>query len=178
VLLVSAATYCGLALYALGQAFHLSLGGGSSGGETSWAAWLMSQPFGRYLVGLVAVAIIAGGMAQILRGAKRGYLKFFERGWQNYKALDAICMYGLIARGIIFLIVGGFFMYAAFTVDSQQAGSTADALTWVRQLPFGGALYTVVALGLFAFGAYGFIEAKYRIVNPPSIRQARQAFAV
>jgi hypothetical protein len=87
-------------------------------------------------------------------------------------------MYGLIARGAIFLIVAGFFMYAAFAVDPQQAGSTGDALVWVRQLPFGGALYSLIALGLFAFGAYGMIEARYRIVNPPSVRQARQALPV
>jgi hypothetical protein len=177
VLLVSAATYSGLALFALSQALHLGLGG-SSGGEDSWTAWLMRQPFGRYLVGLVAVAIIAGGIAQIIRGAKRGYLKYFGRDWPDHRSLDAICMYGLIARGIVFLITGVFFLYAAFTVDSEQAGSTADALVWVRQLPFGAELYVLAALGLFAFGAYGFIEARYRIVNPPTIRQARQAFAV
>jgi hypothetical protein len=178
VLLVGAATYTGLALFALGHAFQLGGGAGSSDGGNSWTAWLMSQPFGRYLVGLVALAILGGGIAQIVRGATRGYRKYFEAGWGDRKVLDAICMYGLVARGVVFLIVGGFFLYAAFTVDSQQAGSTGDALTWVRQLPFGGALYILAAVGLFAFGAYGFIEARYRMVNPPSIRQARQALAV
>ena len=129
VLLISAATYSGLALYALSQVMHLGLSGGSSNGKESWTAWLMTQPFGRYLVGIVALAILGGGIAQILRGAKRGYLKFFGRGWSDHKGLDAICMYGLIARGIVFLIIGVFFLYAAFTVDSQQAGSTSEAVT-------------------------------------------------
>ncbi|RWX78560.1 DUF1206 domain-containing protein [Neorhizobium lilium] len=179
VLLVSAATYTSLAAFAIGQAFHLGFGGGSSDGGSSWTSWLMSQPFGRYLVGLLALAVLGSGVAQIIRGAKRSYRKYFERDWGNRKSLDAVCMYGLIARGTIFLIVGVFFLYAAFAVDPQQAGSSADALTWVRQLPFGGLLYVIVALGLFAFGAYGFIEARFRIVNPPtSMQQARRAVSI
>jgi hypothetical protein len=178
VLLVSVATYTGLAAFAIGQAFHLGFGGGSSDGGSSWTAWLMSQPLGRYLVGLVALGILGGGIANIIRGATRGYAKHFEQNWQKHTILDFICMFGLIARGVILLIVGGFFLYAAFAVDPQQAGSTADAMIWVRKLPFGAMLYIVVALGLFAFGAYGLVEARYRIVRPPTAQQARRAVSV
>lgn len=178
VLLVSAATYTGLASFAIGQALHLGFGGGSSDGGESWTRWLMTQPFGRYLVGVLGLCILGGGMAQIIRGARRGYRKYFEKGWSDRKPLDAICMYGLIARGVVLLIVGVFFLYAAFAVDPQQAGSTADAMVWVRKQPFGGVLYFLVALGLFAFGAYGFIEARYRVVNPPTMRQARNALPI
>lgn len=178
VLLVSAATYTSLASFAIGHAFRLGFGGGSSDGGSSWTNWLMSQPFGRYLVGLLALAILASGVAQIMRGALRRYRKYFGRDWKEGTWLDAVCMYGLVARGTIFLIVGVFFLYAAFAVDPQQAGSSADALIWVRQLPFGSLVYVVVALGLFAFGAYGFIEARYRIVDPPTLQQARQAMPI
>jgi hypothetical protein len=179
ILLVSAATYTSLAMFAVSKALRLGSGGGSGDGGSSWTGWLMSQPFGRYLVGVLALAILASAVAQIVRGAMRRYSKYFGRDWKQGTVLDAVCMYGLIARGTIFLIVGGFFLYAAFAVDPQQAGSSADALIWVRQLPFGGLLYVIVALGLFAFGAYGFIEARYRIVNPPtSMQQARNAMPV
>ena len=43
----------------------------------------------------------------------------------------------------------------------------ADALSWIRQLPFGATLYLAMGLGLLCFGIYGFIEARYRKVNPP-----------
>ena len=61
--------------------------------------------------------------------------------------------------------MGGFFAYAAFTVSPEQAGSIADALNWIRGLPFGGILYLVVAVGLVSFGAYNLILARYRIVR-------------
>ncbi|KAA9383678.1 DUF1206 domain-containing protein [Neorhizobium galegae] len=167
-LLVSAATYAGLAFYAIGQALHLGFGAGSSSARESWTAWLMQQPFGRYLVAGVALAIIGAGGAQAAKGVKRGYLRFFESGFEQRAVLNGICTYGLLARGVIFLIIGGFFIYAAFAVDPNQAGGLADALAWVRQLPFGAILYGMAAIGLFAFGLYGLIEARYRIVQPPS----------
>lgn len=174
-LLVSAATYTGLAFYAVGQALHLGFGAGSSGGREGWTAWLMQQPFGRYLVAGVGLAIIGAGCAQAAKGIKQGYLRYFESGFEQRTVLNGICTYGLLARGIIFLIIGGFFVYAAFTVDPNQAGGLADALAWVRRLPFGAILYGLAAIGLFAFGLYGLIEAWYRIVQPPSMDRPLRA---
>jgi hypothetical protein len=174
-LLVSAATYAGLAFYAVGQALQLGFGGGSSGGSESWTAWLMQQPFGPYLVAGVGLAIIGAGVAQAVKGIKRGYLRYFESGFERRTVLNGICAYGLVARGTLFLIIGGFFIYAAFAVDPNQAGGMADALAWVRQLPFGAILYGLAAIGLFAFGLYGLIEAWYRIVQPPSMDQQLHA---
>ncbi|WP_105371903.1 DUF1206 domain-containing protein [Neorhizobium huautlense] len=177
-LFVSAATYASLAFYALGQALQVGLGGSQSGDEKSWAAWLIQQPFGPYLVGMVAIAIIAAGVAQIVKGMRKSYLKYFGADWERRSLLNGICMYGLVARGAVFLILGGFFLYAAFAVDPSQAGSLADALAWIRQLPFGSILYALVALGLFAFGAYGLIEARFRNIASPTLSDARHALPV
>lgn len=174
-LLVSAATYTGLAFYAVGQALQLGFGGEPSDGRESWTAWLMQQPFGRYLVAAVGLAIIGAGCAQAVKGIKRGYLRFFESGFEHRTVLNGICTYGLLARGILFLIIGFFFVYAAFAVDPNQAGGMADALAWVRRLPFGAILYGLAAIGLFAFGLYGLIEARYRIVQPPSMDRPLRA---
>ena len=177
-MIVSAITHVGLASFALRQAFQLSIGGGSGSSQESWTSWLMQQAFGPYLVGAVGLAIIAGGVVQILKGVKRRYLKYVNLSPARHRALDLICVYGLAARGLIFLIIGTFFLYAAWVVDPEQAGSTADAMAWVRQLPFGRILYGFVALGLFAFGAYGLIEARYRTVRAPTLDDAKRAAAM
>ena len=171
-LLVSAATYTGLAAYAIGQALKISLGDGAGNSRESWTSWLMEQPFGPYLVAAVGLAVICAGGVQVHKGVTRGYEKFVRIAGRHKRLLDLLCMYGLAARGAIFVIVGGFFLFAAWAVDAGQAGSTSDALTWVRSLPFGGPLYGLAALGLFAFGAYGLIEARYRIIREPSLSDA------
>ncbi|MFN7093143.1 MAG: DUF1206 domain-containing protein [Allorhizobium sp.] len=175
VMIISAVTYMGLASFAIRQALQLSAGGGSGNSRESWTAWLMQQTFGPYLVGAVGLAIIAGGVVQIVKGVKRRYLKYVNISPTRQRALDLICVYGLSARGVVFLIIGAFFIYAAWAVNPEQAGSTAEAMAWVRQLPFGSVLYGIIALGLFAFGAYGLIEARYRVVRASTLGDAKRA---
>ena len=172
---VSAATYTGLASYAIGQALRLSFASGSGNSKESWAGWLMQQPFGPYLVAAVGLAIVGAGVAQIGKGITRRYRRYLKFSSQEHQALDLVCIYGLAARGLVFVIIGSFLLYGAWAVDPGQAGSTADALAWVRGLPGGAFLYGLVALGLLAFGAYGLIEARYRIVRPPALSDARRA---
>ncbi|MFD1744592.1 DUF1206 domain-containing protein [Rhizobium helianthi] len=176
-LLVSAATYGGLAIFAARHA--LNLGGQASGdGSRSWTAWLMQQPFGRYLVAFVALCILGAGVAHIVKALTRGYHRYLSFDARTHSGLDLFCVYGLVAKGCVFLIISVFFFYAAFTVDPDQAGSMADALSFVRQLPFGAILYVLMGLGLCSFGFYSFIEARYRRVVPPSLAEARSAMPI
>lgn len=163
-LLVSAITYASLALYAGRHAVAMPSGSGS-GGERGLAGWLIGQPLGRVLAGLVGVAILGAGVAQIAKAVSKGYRKYMSFPPDKAGLLDPVCAYGLGARGLVFLITGAFFLYAAWMVDPDQAGSLADAMIWIRQLPFGGILYAAVALGLFFFGAYSVIASRYRHIG-------------
>jgi hypothetical protein len=170
----SAVTYAGLAATSLGMALQMS-GGSGSGGEEGLAAWVMAQPFGRYLAGLIGVGFVIGGGVTAMKGLKRSFGRYLTLDAEKNSPAVLISIYGLVARGAVFAIIGVFFLYAAFTVDPGQAGGMADALTFVRQLPFGGAVYALVAVGLAAFGVYNFVEARYRRINAPDVRDmARQ----
>ncbi|MFF0923347.1 DUF1206 domain-containing protein [Rhizobium leguminosarum] len=168
-LLGSAVTYMGLAIYAFQDA--LGFGSGGDGGEKDLAAWAMSQPFGRFLAGAIGLGFVIGGAVTALKGITRRFERYLTLG--QSRPLLLVCIYGLVSRGVVFVIVGIFFCYAAFTVDPGQAGSISDALTFVRQLPFGAVLYLVVAIGLAAFGIYNLVEARYRTVSTPNLSQVR-----
>ncbi|WP_377298535.1 DUF1206 domain-containing protein [Rhizobium sp. SGZ-381] len=176
-MLVSAATYTGLAFYAASHALQMGEGSGGGGSQT-WTAWLMQQPFGPYLVGCVGLAILGAGSALIIKGIGRRYHRYLSFDAKRHGWIDLFCVAGLVAKGIVFLIIGCFFLYAAYAVDPQEAGSMADALSFIRQLPFGAPLYLAMGLGLLCFGIYGFIEARYRKVTPPSLAEARRAMPV
>ncbi|TPP10862.1 DUF1206 domain-containing protein [Rhizobium glycinendophyticum] len=164
----SAITYAGLALTSLGMALQMS-GGGGSGGEEGLAAWVMAQPFGRYLAGIIGIGFIVGGVVTAMKGIKRKFGRYLELDAEKNSPAVLVSIYGLVARGAVFGIIGVFFVYAAFTVDPQQAGGMADALAWVHELPFGGIIYAIVALGLAAFGIYNFVEARYRRISTPQV---------
>jgi hypothetical protein len=166
----SAITYAGLALTSLGMALQMSGGGGSSG-EEGLAAWVMAQPFGRYLAGIIGLGFIVGGVVTAMKGLKRKFGRYLDLDAEKNTPAVLVSIYGLVARGAVFGIIGVFFVYAAFTVDPDQAGGMADALAWVHQLPFGGIIYAIVALGLAAFGIYNFVEARYRRINTPEVRE-------
>jgi hypothetical protein len=167
----SAVAYAGLALYAVDRA--LALGSeGNGGGEKSLAMWAMSQPFGRYLAGAIGAGFVVGGIVTIAKGAMRKYERYLSPEARGRRPVTFACIYGLSARGALFVIVGGFFVYAALNVAPAEAGSLSDALNWIRGLPFGGLLYSVAAIGLASFGFYNLVQARYRIVRPPDFPQA------
>lgn len=162
-LLISAGTHLLLSLYALSLPF--TLGAGSSGGSSDAVAWLMQHEYGHYLVGLAGIAIAGAGIAQAWKGVGGKYRKRLSMKPALMKLLAPICAFGLTARGIVFIIVGGFVVYAAYTVDPEQAGGLADALHWLRAQKYGLVLFVVVAAGLFSFGAYSLIEAIWRRIE-------------
>jgi hypothetical protein len=168
----SAVTYAGLATTSLMMALQMS--GAGSGGEQGLAAWVMAQPFGRYLAGMIGIGFVIGGIVTAMKGIKRRFGRYLELDTQKNSPAVLISIYGLVARGLVFGIVGVFFLYAAFTVDPEQAGGMADALAWVQGLPFGSVVYAVVALGLAAFGIYNFVEARYRRISAPELTRMRR----
>ncbi|KQN77150.1 DUF1206 domain-containing protein [Devosia sp. BK] len=172
--LISAGANVFLALTAARMA--LGQGGGSSGGggESEASAWLLQQPFGPFLLGLVAIGVIGAGLVQIGKGVTRKYRDRLDLP-SSPKVLDFACLFGLVARGALLAIVGGFVAYAALTVSPEQAGGISDALDYVYALPFGRWLYGTAALGLVAFGCYSIIQAVYRHMNAPSLADVKQA---
>lgn len=110
--------------------------------------------------------------------AVKGITRKFERHLQipDHKGIvTLVCIYGLVARGVVFAATGVLFAYAGFRLDPGQAGSMGDALEWLRQLPLGSFLYVAVAVGLAAFGLYNLVEARYRIVRSPSLADAKRS---
>ena len=171
-LLGSAVTYTSLALYAIGHA--LQSGGSEGSGEKGLAGWIMSQPFGSYLAMAVGIGFIIGGGVTAFKGIARKFEKYVKIP-SGKSALTWVCIYGLVARGIVFAVTGILFAYAGYKVDPQQAGSMSDAMEWLRELPFGQIIYLVIAAGLAAFGIYNLIEARYRIVKGPSLSDMKRA---
>ena len=74
---------------------------------------------------------------------------------------------GFAARGIVFLIIGGFLGIAAWQSDPSEVRGLGGALLALQQQPFGRELFGLVALGLAAFGTFEFAEARYRRIDAP-----------
>lgn len=168
-LFVSAITHTLLAFFAASLIFRfLSSGssGGSSGGSEGMASWLMQQPFGRWLVAAAGIAIIGAGIAHAVKGYKAKFDKHFAMPSRTQTWAYPICRFGLVVRGLVFVIVGSLFIIAAYQFDPNEAGGTAEAFNTLRSQAFGQWLFGFVAIGLLAFGCYSILAAIYRRVDP------------
>jgi len=159
----------GYALTSIG-AFSLVAGSGSAGKSSTtstqdWTARLLKLPFGVALVVIVGLVIL--GVALYL------YSKAYTANFQQRldlaglsanvrKFLIFLGRLGYAALGVVFTIVGIFMIVAAVQFNPQKAKGLDTALKELLHLPFGPFLLGIVALGLFAYGVYSFVEARYR----------------
>lgn len=177
-LATSAVIHVGLALFAISLLTGWGIGGGGAGGGSQggnssqeWTAWLMSKPFGQWLVGGVGLAIVGAGIAHFVKAWKAKFERRFDMGPDERRVITPISRFGLMARGTVFLIVGGFFLTAAIRQNPEEAKGLSGALETLQAQPYGWVLLAVVALGLVAFGLYSIIEAIYRRIQvPPELR--------
>lgn len=166
-LLISAITHTMLAFFAVSLIVTLgSSSGGSGSGSKDAATWLMSQAYGRWLVAAVGVALVGAGVAHAIKAIKTKFDRHFNMPTQVQYWAYPICRFGLVIRGLVFVIVGAFFIMAAYQLDPDEAGGIAEVFSALRSQTFGQTLLILVAFGLFAFGIYSLLEAVYRRIDP------------
>ena len=160
---ISAVLHLLLAAFSLNMI--VALGSTGDGGSSGFAGWLMGRPYGRVLVMCCGVAIIGAGIAHAIKGWAARFDRYLQmppdvRAWAH-----PVCRFGLIVRGVALVVIGGLFFAAGYYYDPSSAGGLEAMFDTVRRQPFGTVLFAVIAIGLCAFGVYGFIEAAYRRVD-------------
>jgi Domain of Unknown Function (DUF1206) len=122
-------------------------------------------PAGRWLVLLVGLGFVAGGIAIGVKALKKNFekrLKTGEMSRQVRKVVEALGMVGGVARGAVFAGAGALLAYAGITFDPNKAQGFDGTLRQFAKTPVGPWLLVVVALGLAVFGLYSFCEARWR----------------
>lgn len=160
-----AGIYAGLALSAV-KLLTSGQGSASSSEKTQgWTAWLMDQPFGVWIIGLVGAAIIANGLAQFYKAWKSSLtedLHLTDVGAQHADLVTKIGRAGYAARGVAFTMIGGFLVGAAIHHNPSEAQGLDGILATLAAQPFGPYLLGIVAIGLAAYGVFALVEARYR----------------
>lgn len=157
--------YAGLSF----SAVRLILGGsaGQNSDETTkgWTALALMFPLGQLLVGLVGLGVIGFGLWQCYKAFTAKFRRKWKRHEMNEHARTLATragQVGLVARGIVFGIIGLFLIQAAWWARAEEARGLSGALRALEQQPYGPYVLGAVALGLVAYGLYMFVEARYR----------------
>lgn len=155
-LMISGIAHFFLAIYA----FNLVFGFARTArlGERAMAKWFLNQPLGNYGLELVGAIVIITGTVQFFRAFSGAFLRDLDVPAR----LIPICRFGLVARGVVFVIIGSFFFQSGWKARSREAGGLHKAWETLHQQPFGQYLLGIVAAGFIAFAVFGWIEGFYR----------------
>jgi hypothetical protein len=167
---VLAVIYASLALTAfsiVGLAGSSS-GGGGGGSEQQGSALLLGLPGGRWIVGLVGLAVIVFGAKQAYEGVQHTFLGTLRTGEMSSgmrSATEKLGTAAYVTKGAILALVGWFFLQSAVTYNPDEAKGLDAALQEIAAQTWGQVVLTLVAIGLLAYGAFAFVEARYRRVG-------------
>ena len=131
-------------------------------------ATVLDWPAGRWLVGLVGVAIAGAGAWNVYRGLARkfekrwrtGQMSETERTWGGRAGIV-----GHLARGVVFGLIGVFLTKAAIEYDPKDAIGLDGALQKLANTGYGPYLLGATAIGLICYGIFCLVDARYRDVS-------------
>lgn len=163
---VSGIVYGFLAFYAAKIVIDAlgSSGGGGGNNKQTMVDKILDMPAGQWIIGAIALIIIGKGIYQVYRavsGKFKEKLKETELDEHERMVYKKAGYFGYIARGIVFGIVGFFFMRASIQADPSEAGGTSQAFDFLQSTG-GDVAMGAVAIGLLGYGVFMVIKARHR----------------
>jgi heme/copper-type cytochrome/quinol oxidase subunit 2 len=139
-------------------------GSGAGGSQIDDAVMtIMGWPGGRWIVGLVGLAILGSGIFQFVRAAIGTYRRYLIANQFTWR-WDWVLKAGVIARGAIIGVVGVLFLLAAWWANPWQAGGVDKAFAWMTGQPYGRVAVAAICVGLLGYALFCFVNAAYRFV--------------
>lgn len=160
-----AAIYAGLCAGAVSILLGDDNGGGSSAKQKEATAGILGWPAGKWIVYAIAVAIACAAAWNFWRGVSCRFLKQLKTGEMSAgvrKWTTRIGVVGLLARAVVFALIAWFFFKAASDYNANKAQGLDGALRKLAHESYGTWLLAIVAAGLFAYGLFCLIQARYR----------------
>ncbi|NMM47324.1 DUF1206 domain-containing protein [Marinigracilibium pacificum] len=138
--------------------------GGSSGGNQTIVAKMLGSSIGQYLVIGMALIFFGKAIYQWYRAFSDKFKSKVKESGLDKNARTILMnsgKVGYISRGVVVAIIGYMTLRAAITANSSNAGSTKEAFQFIQN-EFGSFLLLMVSAGLFAYGVFMFVKARYR----------------
>lgn len=142
-------------------AFQFATSGSRSGGGAQDAAsTVLSMEFGGVVLGLLGLAFFLAAISQAKKGITGSFMNYISgQAPSQTRLLGSI---GFLARAAVFVVIGWSLVQAGFMSSGSEQVKTVGGA--VASLADDGAVFTLVAIGLLAFGLLSLILARYRII--------------
>ena len=152
-------------------------GGGAAGGAAEQAesvaenqqkaAMVLDLPFGETLLVVAGLVILGVGVGNIVRAWRDDFSQTLACSEAVCRPASMLARAGYAARGFAYLPLGVFVVLAGLRARVEAVTSTGGALDALEAQPGGEVVLMLTALGLMAFGAFAFVEARWRRIRAP-----------
>jgi hypothetical protein len=136
---------------------------------TDVTAALLRTGWGRLLLVLVGVVAVAAGVEVGRRSIRLNFRERFSAAHMSRAlatVIRALGGFGCVARAVVFVLVGFFIVKAAVLSNSKQTKGLDAVFRSVASSAYGSWLLGLLASGLFCYGLYCLLEARYRDLAP------------
>jgi hypothetical protein len=135
----------------------------------TWFSVILEVPlFGAMFVGSIGLGLIGAGFSE----AYNGISGRFQRTYAIWKisgmhrlTIRTLGILSFTARALLLLVMGGYFLRAAFRERLGRSIGLDSALHALIGTTYGPGIVSIVALGLIGHGVLAFYEAKYRRIS-------------
>lgn len=164
---LSGLAHAGIVLAALRLVLGLAVlsSGGGPPASRGWATLLFEwKPLDGWLILLVGLVIIGVAVFYFYKAVSRRFTMDLELERMSRRAERATLACGIAGyagRGVGFLIMGAFLVYAGWYVEEVEARGFGDILRALETQPFGAWILIAAAVGLIAYGLYLLLAARY-----------------
>ena len=131
------------------------------------AETVLSLPFGNWLLAGVGLMILGIGVGNIVKAWREDFTEYLACSPRTCRRVSPLARAGHIARGLAYLPLAVLVILAGLRSSARDVTSFGSALEAVERQPAGSWILMATALGFVAFGAFSFIEARFRRIRPP-----------
>jgi hypothetical protein len=138
--------------------------------ERFYAGKVLSHPLGHWLIGIISLVFFGRAVWKVYKAFNLKLDEKLREGVHNryQKVIDWTAKAGYISRGIVFGIIGYFFLRASINSNPREIKGMRGAFDFLEGSLHGGLLLGSVALGLTIYGIFMFVKAflgKFNVKN-------------
>jgi hypothetical protein len=147
-------SYAGFAVYGVGILLGWST---EEGAVRDWTATVLGWPFGRWIIGVVGLAVLASGLAELWFALSGSFQ--VELGRDDIGKFQKVCLIctggvGHAGRALVYSAAGVFAIRAALNFDPDEARGVAETIRELALQPYGSWIVAFAATGFIAYGVY------------------------
>ena len=131
------------------------------------ASLVLGLPFGGAALMMVGLIIAGVGIGNVVMGIVNDFGATLICSKTVRRWVLPLARVGYVARGLAYLPLALFVTLAGWRAQSSQVETFGTALDALERQPGGALMLGLTAGGLIAFGAYAFVEARFRRIRVP-----------